>query len=196
MPFLTIAGGKSVTDYPGEELAILAKACFTIGVNNSGFIWPSDVIVALDPDWILKYRQALLELKRPIVTRKWSALKDCGLDLIELPNKIKDRLSGQVAAWLCDGLAVSASSKAYVIGMDATAGHYYDDISDCSKIVARDAYDAMGLKATINLGMVTSKISAWPKVSKLPKWNKCIVSQRSKEVYKAWIRGEASKICA
>ena len=191
---LVIAGGPSVTDYDGAELAILAKSTFTFGVNNSGFIWPSDVIVALDSDWILQYHNDLKELKRPIITRDWKCLKGIKLDMIKLDMDIPDRLSGMVAARLSDALARTCKSKSYVIGMDACPGHYYNDESDCSKIVPIDTYEKMGLTNTINLGC-RSKISAWPKLSHLPKPEKVKINRITRDVFIAWLRGEANKIC-
>lgn len=194
MSVLVIAGGPSVTDYPGNELAILAKASFTFGANNSGFIWPCDVIVALDSDWIREYAQDLKELGRPIITRDWgNAVKGLGLDLIEVPNAVKYRMSGMCATKLADELAKRSGSNSYVIGMDNCAGHYYNNESDCSKLVTDKDYEAMDLKATYNLGC-RSKIPHWPKLSKLPKWQKCVVTKAYKEISLAWLRGEAGKI--
>ena len=196
MSCLVIAGGQSVTDYDGNELAILAKSSFTFGVNNSGFIWPCDVIVALDSDWIREYAKDLRELGRPIITRDWGdAVKGLGLDLIEVPNAIRYRLSGMAATKLSDCLANSSRSRSYVIGMDNTPGHYYNDESDCSKLVTDKDYSVMDLKATYNLGC-RSKIKHWPKLSHLPKWQKCAVTTAYRKVSIAWLRGEAGKILA
>ena len=194
MSTLVLAGGQSVTDYPGQDLAILAKASFTFGVNNSGFIWPCDVIVALDSDWIRTYANDLKELGRPIITRDWgNAVKGLGLDLIEVPNAIRFRLSGMVAAKLADTLANRSGGRNYVVGLDHTAGHYYNEESDCTKIVTLDDYERMGLTNTHNLG-IHSKIKCWPKLSKLPKWQKCAVSKEYRQIAIAWLRGEAGKI--
>ena len=196
MSILTIAGGQSVTDYEGSDLAILAKACFTFGVNNSGFIWPCDVIVALDSEWIREYANDLRDLKRPIVTRDWGkALVGLGLDLIEVPNAIPYRLSGMCAVKLADTLASNSKSRSYAIGMDNTPGHYYNEESDCSKMVSHKDYESLRLSTTINLG-VHSKISCWPKVSKLPKNKKCAVTKAYREISIAWLRGEACKVLA
>lgn len=190
---LTIAGGQSVTDYDGEALALLAHTCLTIGVNDSMLHWPCHIGVALDPDWILHFQAELRCAKIPVITRKWQALQGLGLDLIELDNRIPYRLSGMVACKLADVLAKASKTKHYCIGMDATAGHYYDDTSDCSKIVEHSDYEGMGLTHTTNLG-VHSKISCWPKVSKLPKLHKAYSSPQFKAIGVAWLRGEARKI--
>lgn len=193
MPFLTIAGGQSVTDYDGQELSILASAYYTLAVNNSAFHWPCDVVVALDPDWILANVARLKKINRPVITRKWAALQSLDIDRIELPNAIPDRLSGMVATRLTDALARTCKSQGYVIGMDATPGHYYDTLSDCSGLVNGDTYEAMGLTHIINLG-IRSKISAWPKRSKLPSRIE-VMRPEFKKVYTEWLRGESAKIC-
>lgn len=192
MSNLVIAGGQSVTDYDGEQLARLAFNSFTFGVNDSGLLWPCDVIVALDPDWIRDRQNEIKHIKKPVITRKWDILKDMGLDLIELANDIPWRLSGMVACKISDTLAATSGSKSYVIGMDHRAGHYYNDASDCSKVVELDIYASMGLTNTINMG-VHSRISCWPKISKLPALRKAASSRVYKAAALGWVRGEVEK---
>lgn len=189
---LVIAGGKSVTDFDGEQLARLAYNSFTFGVNDSGLLWPCDVIVALDPDWIRDRQVEIKHINKPVITRKWDMLKDLGLDLIELDNKIPYKLSGMVACKISDSLAAHSGSKSYVFGMDHRAGHYYNDLSDCSKVVELDVYAKMGLTNTINMG-IHSKISCWPKISKLPNIRRVSSTNHYKAVALAWVRGEVEK---
>lgn len=191
---LVIAGGKSVHDYDGRDLFTLALSMFTFGVNDSAFIWPCDIVVALDPDWITARIPELKKLGRPIVTRKWVCLQDKGLDLIEVPNGIADRLSGMVAARISDALSRNSGVKSYVLGIDHTKGHYYNEESDCSQVVEKEYYESMCLTNTINLGMVSSKVACWPKLSKLPKLSKVAVTRGYREIATAWVRGEAAKI--
>lgn len=192
MANIVIAGGDSVTDHQGEQLARLAFNCFTFGVNDSGLMWPCDVIVALDPDWIRDRQNEIKHIKKPVITRKWDMLKGMGLDLIELPNDIPWRLSGMVACKISDSLSAHSGSKSYVFGMDHRAGHYYNDLSDCSKVVELEEYAKMGLTNTINMG-IHSKISCWPKMSKLPNIRKVASTKAYKAVALAWIRGEVEK---
>jgi hypothetical protein len=189
---IVIGGGQSVKDYDGLHLANLSRLAFTFCVNDSAGLFACDVVVALDPDWILKWKDGLYKLGKPIITRKWDMLGHSGLDLIELPNDIPYRLSGMVACKVSDSLAAhSGDRKSYVIGMDASKGHYYDDKGDAGQFVTKDDYEAMGLTHTVNLG-VHSKISAWPKSSKLPSVKKIITDNKYRAIALAWIRGEAA----
>ena len=190
---IVIAGGQSVTDYDGLHLANLARCSFTFGVNDSGLMWPCDVIVALDYDWVRARQDVIRDKGLPVITRKWDCLKDMGLDLIEVPNDIPWRLSGMVACKIADSLASEGGRRSYVIGMDGTKGHYYNDDGDCSDKATNDDYGRLGLKSTTNLG-VRSKINVWPKSSHLPAIKKVMVNKALRTMSLVWVRCNAAKV--
>lgn len=188
---LVIAGGQSVTDYECLHLANIARMSFTFAVNDAALHWPCDVVVALDYEWIKSMVLELRRLNKPVITRKWDVLAGLGLDLIQLPNDIPYRLSGMVACKVSDILATKCGDrKSYVIGMDATKGHYYNDKGDCSALVPITDYERMGLTQTVNLG-IHSRIPYWPKSSKLPSIKKIAITKNYRTLAMAWIRGEA-----
>ena len=177
---LVLAGGPSVNDYPRWEVDALARRCFTIAVNETGFVFPCDVIVSIDP-WIISRKwQILKELGKPLITRGWEVMENRHPDLIQLPGDEKyDRrvidcfpLSGMMACKIADILALQFGGNAYALGMDASIGHfkghptinttqYIDDARPLSK------YDDLNLVRTYNLS-VGSMIEAWPKLKDLP----------------------------
>jgi hypothetical protein len=177
---LVIAGGPSVNDYPRGEIEALARRCFTLAVNETGFVFPCDAIVSIDP-WIISRKwQTLKELGKPLITRGWEFQENRHLDLVQLPgDEPYDRkviesfpLSGMMACKIADRLALQFGGNAYVLGMDASIGHfkghptitttrYVDEARPLSK------YDALNLTQTYNLS-VGSLIEAWPKVVNLP----------------------------
>ena len=177
---LVLAGGPSVNDYPRGEVEALARRCFTIAVNETGFVFPCDVIVSIDP-WIISRKwQTLKELGKPLITRGWEFRENRHLDLIQLPGdekydrRVIDRfpLSGMMACKIADILAVQFGGNAYALGMDASIGHfkghptinttqYIDDARPLSK------YEDLNLVRTYNLS-VGSMIEAWPKLKDLP----------------------------
>ena len=215
---IVIAGGPSVTDYPREDVINMASLGFTFAVNDVGLTFPCDVIVSIDPQMIVKRKEQLKARGKPIITRCWTFTQDkgksMGLDIIPLTpredckrdedydRKIIERfpLSGMLACYLADKLAGAANGrKSYVLGMDASVGHfkghpvanettqYLDEARPLSK------YEDMGLTNTINLSM-RSKISCWPKYSKLPNFKKVLVSPQYRIVALAWLRANASKL--
>ena len=196
---LVIGAGPSVDDYDKLHLSNLARCAFTFGVNHAAFDFPCDVVVAMDYTFLRDNKEQLKEMDKPIVTREWSGNESLGLDLIELPNKmgIKYKFSGMVAAKLSDALSLHGSKrKSYIIGIDGGIGRYKGHKgvgpSDYTNAIVGD-YEALGLRNTINLGM-RSRISCWPKYSKLPKISKIIVDHVVKTLSIAWIRSNAAKV--
>lgn len=178
---LVIAGGPSVNDYPRGEVEALARRCFTLAVNETGFVFPCDAIVSIDP-WIISRKwQTLKEMGKPLITRGWKFKENQHLDLMQLPgDEPYDRqvinrfpLSGMLACKIADRLALKFGGKAYVLGMDASTGHFTGHPSPDNKTRYVDAalplskYDALDLTRTYNLS-VGSLIEAWPKVVNLP----------------------------
>lgn len=217
---LVIAGGPSVNDYDREELTKLAKCAFTFAVNDVAFDFPCDVVVSIDPKMICKRKEQLQKLGKPIITRAWPFTEDCGkamgLDIIPLtvcPDHKRDErydamivnrfpLSGMLACFLSDALAKEAQGReSYVIGMDASIGHYVGHPEKNEGVKYLDEkrplskYEEMGLKNTINLS-VHSNVSCWPKQSKLPQAWKVAVNGLYREIAIAWLRTKAAgKIC-
>lgn len=192
-----IAGGPSVNDYPRGEVEALARRCFTITVNEVCFAFPSDAIVTIDP-WIISRRWLdLKELGKPLITRGWQFKENIHLDLVQLPgDEPYDRrvitsfpLSGMLACKIADILALRFGGKAYVLGMDATVGHYKGHPHPNDTTIYLDEarplskYDALGLVRTYNLS-VGSKIEAWPKMKDLPD----VSEVTNKEEMMAWLR--------
>ena len=194
---LVIAAGPSVTDYDKLHLQNLARMGFTFAVNHTCFDFACDVVVSLDPDMARVEYDRLKQLGKPVITRPWEGLKKLDLDFIWLNDKgfEKPMYSGMVAAKLADCLAVGRPS--YVIGMDASMGRYKGHSGDkkmhiynmCPPV----SYKGLGLINTINLS-VHSKISCWPKQSKLPRVAKIIVSPVQRVVSVAWLRANAAKV--
>jgi hypothetical protein len=194
---LVIAGGPSVNDYPRGEVEALARRCFTIAVNETGFVFPCDAIASIDP-WIISRKwQVLKELRKPLITRGWQFKENQHLDLVQLPgDEPYDRrvvnsfpLSGMMACKIADRLALQFGGKAYVLGMDASIGHfpghphpdnktqYVDEARPLSK------YDALNLVRTYNLS-VGSKIEAWSKMKDLPD----VTEVTNKDEMMSWLR--------
>lgn len=196
---LVIAGGPSVTDYPRLHLENLARCAFTFAVNEVAFDFPCDVVVSIDP-WLLKRRaEDFKALGKPIITRPWDGFDKLGLDLIYLKDDCFKTCyySGMVAAKLADGLAKEGGGrKSYVIGIDASFGRYQGHKGDDHKWhynkADLKAYDALNLTETINLS-VHSKVSSWPKRSKLPRIDQVIVHQPYRIAALAWLRKYAAE---
>jgi len=186
---IVIAGGQSVTDYTVEDLTFLCRFGFVFAVNDSCFKYPCDVVVACDYKWIVAHAEQLKKLDKPIITRKWDGLEKCGLQVYFIPNESVRQypLSGMVACKISDKMAATVEKKSYVIGMDATAGHYYDDTGRADRIDV-GVYEKMGLTNTVNLG-IHSRISCWPKASKLPHPRKVLVHATYRVVAAAWACG-------
>ena len=196
---LVIAGGHSVTDYPKEDLTLYAKCAFTIGVNGAIFDFPCDVCIMLDPiNWFPTLAQKIKELNIPVVCRPYPENKSFGLDLIEIGSSAihKYPLSGMAACKLSDAMS-QGGRPSYVLGIDATDGNY-KGYQTCNENDPHSAepltdYEKMGLSNTINLSM-RSRVSCWPKLSKLPKIEKVIERVDSKLVKLAWIRANAKEV--
>lgn len=197
---LTIAGGHSVTDYPRRELLTLCHYGFVIAVNDSAFEWPCDIVVAMDNSWIREHTPQLLKLGKPIIMRWWDEFEDSelvranlipgkGEEELRLPNEIvhKFPLSGMLACKLADRLVTQAGQgdKSYVLGMDGTAGHYKRGWGLADRVPI-ESYEQMGLQNTVNLS-VHSRISCWPKQSKLPSIRKMLVDQNYRTMATAWL---------
>lgn len=195
---LTLAGGYSIKDYPRRELLKLCKYGFVIAINDSAFEWPCDIVVAMDNSWIREHTKELLKLNKPMVIRHWDEfdggeLERAGLipsePEIRLENDIIHQfpLSGMLAAKIADRVVTQAGQgdKSYVLGMDGTAGHYKRGWGQADHVPV-DVYERMGLKNTINLS-VHSKISCWPKLSKLPSIKKMLVDNNFRTIVSAWI---------
>ncbi len=197
---IVLAAGPSITDYPKTELWFLAKHSFTFAVNQVAFDFPCDVIVSLDFDALWNDREKYRKIGVPIITRELPGNKKLGLDLIELPNAIilKMKYSGMVACKLSDCIALAqvearAGDKSYVLGMDASANRYKGH-SNVEPWVYDGAgpqdYENMNLQRTINLS-VHSRISCWPKMSKLPKIYKTGTNAAYRVIAIAWLRANA-----
>jgi len=201
---IVIAGGPSVTDYDKLHLQNLARCAFTFGVNGACWDFPCDVIVSCDPDMFKYEYEEIAKLGKPIITRRWEGFKERypKLDLIELPNACitKAYYTGMVATKLADRLAKTAGDrKSYVVGMDATDGNYkgyrYTPTTHLAphEELPHGSYEALNCQSTINLS-VKSKISCWPKQSKLPKIEKVLVSNVYRVAAIAWLRINAEKV--
>lgn len=214
---LVIAGGPSVGDYERLHLENLARMSFVFAVNDTCFDFPCDVVVSIDPQMIVKRKEELKKLGKPIITRCWwftqDGGKEYGLDIITLSPMLGVRnenydqriikhypLSGMLACKLSDRLSIACGQgrKSYVLGMDATQGHYkghpikQDDIKYLDEARPLSKYEDMALTNTVNLS-VHSKIPTWPKQSKLPKIEKVIVSPVYRAMAMAWLRANAHK---
>ncbi len=202
---IVIAGGSSVGDYDKNELFLLAKHSFTFTVNDSAFRWPCDIIVAMDFMFITKNVEKLKKLGKPIVTRQWENFEQFGLDLVFIPQELIHTYpnSGMVACKLSDAMARRVEKTSYVVGMDDFGKHYYDDElgedttrKDFAYVLGNPKlYEDMKLTNTINLG-VHSRISCWPKQSKLPHIKKTAVHLPYHIIGAAWVKGYARKIMA
>ena len=214
---IVIAAGPSVGDYDRLHLENIARLGFTFAVNDVCFNFPCDVVVSIDPQMLVKRKEELARLGKPIITRCWSFTKDLakkyGLDIITM-SPIQDErdevydarivkrypLSGMLACKLADRLSIACGGdrKSYVIGMDASQGHYkghpvqQDEVKYLDDARPLSKYEDMALTNTVNLS-VHSKISTWPKQSKLPKIEKIIVTQTYRAIAIAWLRGNAHK---
>lgn len=194
---LVIGSGESVRDYVGDAVVELAYCSFTFAVNHTAFDFPCDVIVSLDPDFIKEHKDRLKGI--PIITREWTSNKALGLDLIEIPNDVGARykFSGMAAAKLSDALASRDTKVSYVLGLDGGKGRYkgHPGKGQTDYTTAEDHhYFNLGLKNTINLGMVSSKIGCWPKLSKLPNVKKAIYTRLMRGSAIKWLRENATDI--
>ena len=195
---IVLGGGPSITDYPKRDISTMAEVGFTLACNHVGLDYPCDVIVALDPEFIRANSEAIRALGRPVVTRKWANPPE-GITLIELPNDIPVTNSGIAACILADGIAATAGDrKSYVLGIDGTKGHYTghrvadEQANGPMSELSKDYFDGLGLTHTINLS-VHSRISAWPKLSKLPKWYKFIAPKPWRIAAIGWIMANGAK---
>lgn len=197
---IVIAAGPSVTDYPKIHLENLARCAFTFSVNHTCFDFPSDVVVSIDPHMIVREYARLKALGKPIITRPWHPFQKLDLDFIYLKDDCFKTCyySGMVAAKLSDRLMAQSESgrKSYVIGIDASFGRYPGHKGDDKKWHYNKAgmgeYDKLNLEHTINLS-VHSKVSCWPKLSKLPKIEKVIVHQGYRAMAIEWLRKYAAE---
>jgi len=200
---MVIAGGQSVTDYDKNQITLLAKAAFTFGVNGAIFAYPCDTCVIMDP--LSLYPALAAEAKRlniPVVCRNYPGNDKYGIDLIEVPMDTirKYPTSGMAAAKLSDLLAVKCEGRSsYVIGIDATKGNYPG--YHTGKEIENDPHDRedlkmyedMRLEKTINLS-IHSRVSCWPKISKLPNIKKVVVNTAYKITAMAWLRAEGKNL--
>ncbi|MFA6315730.1 MAG: hypothetical protein WC648_05185 [Candidatus Paceibacterota bacterium] len=197
-----IAGGPSVNDYPRREIETLCKYGFVFAVIKSVFDFPCDVIVALDFIFITNNIERLKKLNKPIITRQWENFEQFGLDLTMIPQEFIYTYpnSGMLACKLSDAMSRVVGKKSYVLGMDNTGGHYYDngkapengyDGINGQKVV--NSYENLKLNDTINLS-VRSKISCWPKQSKLPVIKKILVHTPYRGIGASWIKTYANRI--
>ena len=195
---LTLAGGYSIKDYPRRELLTLCHYGFVIAVNDSAFEWPCDIVVAMDNSWIRENTKRLLKLNKPMVIRWWDEFKGSELEKanlipsepeIRLENDIVEQfpLSGMLACKIADRVVTVSGQgdKSYVLGMDGTAGHYSRGWGQANNIPL-EVYDKLNLQNTVNLG-IHSKISCWPKQSKLPHLKKILVDNNYRAIVTAWI---------
>ena len=195
---IVLAGGPSVTDYPRQAVTNMAGWGFTFAVNHVAFDFPCDVIVSIDP-WMPKRNvDKLKALGKPIITRPWEGFKELGLDFIYLPDNCFEKCyySGMIAAKISDALAKEDKwSKSYVLGIDASTGRYQghkgDDMKWDYNKAPLDAYEAMGLGHTVNLS-IHSKVSCWPKYSKLPTPPWCAVLLEYRTTAIQWLRDNAA----
>ena len=195
---LVLGAGKSITDYPADKVIELAYCDFTFAVNHTAFDFPCDVIVSLDFDFTKENREKLKSLGKPIITREWSCNKSLGLDLIEIPNDVGARykFSGMAAAKLSDVLISKSDRFSYVLGLDGGNGRYkgHKGKGQSDYTTAQDHdYFNLGLKKTYNLG-IHSKISCWPKLSKLPNIKKVLFIPQMRAQAIAWLRANATEI--
>jgi len=191
---IVICGGNSVTDYDIKKLQELCSIAFTFAVNDSCFLFPCDVVVSLDPKWVQANAEQLKKLNKPIITREGDFLKELGLTLTELPNAIIKTypLSGSAAVKIADKMSEMLGKKSFVFGMDGTQGHYTGRKSN-SDIRDNTFYEALGLKNTVNMSK-HSKISAWPKLTNLPKPYRVVCANSMNIIGAGWVRGYARKI--
>lgn len=194
---LVIAGGKSVEQYDRLHLSNLCRCGYTIAVNTSAFKYPHDLVVALDPDVIVKYYSAYVELGKPIVTRDWDMLKDYpDLKYIKIPHAlgVRYKYSGNVAIKLADALAIySMGRHSYFVGIDGGKGHYKGYLEGQDNTFEYD-YNTLNITHSYNLGGAKSKIATWPKKYKLPKVHDVIVHDLYREVATKMITDHAVEI--
>jgi hypothetical protein len=191
---LVIGSGPSVTDYQREDVIRLANYAFTFCVNSVAFEYPADIIVALDPDFILSNFNNLQEIGKPIVCRQYPSIEVLELDKIYIPMDTirKYPYSGMVAAKLSDEIANQTQGRpSYLLGIDGGAGNYkgYKGGGDYTK----GDYNELGLSKTVSLA-VHSRVSCWPKLSKLPHPRKVVVTPEYRGLVTAWIRANAAKV--
>jgi hypothetical protein len=194
---IVIAAGRSVRDYDSTEVRHIALHSFTFAVNHVALDFPCDVVVSLDFDFIKEHKDKLKF--KAIITREWSCNKDLGLDLIEIPNAVgaKYKFSGMAAALISDALSRECGRDSYVLGIDGGKGRYsgHKGKGQDDYTTAEDHhYFNLGLKNTINLGMVSSKIGCWPKQSKLPHIRKVGYSEQMRELALVWVRENTIRI--
>jgi hypothetical protein len=191
---LVIGSGPSVNDYPKEEVIKLCNYGFTFCVNSVAFEYPADIIVALDPQWIVDNDELLRAIDKPIITRDYPANRDRGLDLIYVPmdSITKYPYSGMVAVKIADSLAAKSEGRpSYVLGIDGGNGNYKGYKGGGS--YTKGSYDELNLTKTVSLS-IHSRISCWPKLSKLPNPRKVVVTPEYRAVTTAFIRGEVDKL--
>ena len=191
---IVIGSGPSVTDYPKEEVIALCNYGFTFCVNSVAFAYPADIIVALDPQWIVDNAELLRTIGKPIVTRPYPTLEGRNLDYIYIPMDTiaKYPYSGMVAVKIADEIARQSQGRpSYVLGIDGGKGNYkgYTGGGDYTK----GDYNELGLSKTVSLS-IHSRISVWPKLSKLPHPRKVVVTPAYRELTTAWVRDNAAKI--
>jgi hypothetical protein len=168
---------------------------YTIGVNHTFLQWPCDIVVALDPQFVVDHVAELKQAGIPVVTRDYPAVQNRGLDLILVPTDtiVKYLYSGILAAKIGDSITRKSEGRGnYVIGIDGGTGRYTGHPGDgpCTyEKATNEAHEAIGLTHTKNLSM-HSKVKCWPKYSKLPRYQAVVVDETYRRVVTAFIRGE------
>lgn len=188
---LIIGSGPSCDDFNHNEIEQLAMFAFTIVVNSACKYFPSDVIVALDPQFIVDNFDYLSKIKKPIITREFPSVKKLELDMIFIPmdSIVKYPFSGMVAAKIGDEISkLSQGRHSYLLGIDGGKGNH-KRYGEPHAVYDAD-YEGMGLSKTISLA-IHSRISCWPKMSKLPHVRKVIVSAEYRAMVTAWLRANA-----
>lgn len=193
---ITIGAGPSVNDYDNADLVDLCRYGFVFGVNHTFLHFPCDIIVSLDPQFIVDNVDLLKRCGKPVITREYPAVANRGLDLIYVPMDTikKYPYSGMVAVKIADKIAaLSEGRPSYVLGIDGGNGRYKGHPGTGPAKYTEGDYESLGLSKTVSLA-IHSRISCWPKLSKLPNPRKVVVTPEYRTMVTAWIRANASKV--